>query len=465
MDLHTPSTERQEPSQQPYPDGEAAAGIAEETLFYRAVEAYRFFYPTVSTEAIFNGNRELGVEDGRGVVLMSAGPQHLIFTANSDTPYASATLDLRSMGPVVVELPAGPYVGLADDHNQRWIADLGLPGADAGKGGRHLFLPPGYTRVIPAGYHAHRSPTYKVLLAVRAIPLGGDVAGAIDALRRVKVFPLTHPSAVLPFVDATYRPVDSTPIRWEDNLEYWVHLHRALEGEPPLDEFRPMYGLLAALGIQAGKPFNPNGILRRILPAASLVALEQMRVAAFANRRPDLVWGDRHWEWISPAAGDGNFETHAYLDLQARDRWFFQAVGASPAMFRRQAGPGSIYFLAARDAAGAYLDGGGSYVLEVPQPVPARMFWSVTAYDSRSRSQISSPQGKAVLGSLFVDFDREDDGSIALRFGPRPPAGREKQWIRTVPGAAFFLYFRMYGPEAAALNGKWRAGDVTQVDG
>src|SRR5262249_60030137 len=104
-----------------YPTLASARSIHDQQDLQRAMEAYRFFYPTVSMEGSFNGNRELGIEDGKQAMIVAANPRHLIFTANSDTPYASAVLDLKAMGPVVVDLPAGPYVGLIDDHNQRWI--------------------------------------------------------------------------------------------------------------------------------------------------------------------------------------------------------------------------------------------------------------------------------------------------------------------------------------------------------
>jgi hypothetical protein len=68
-----------------------------------------------------------------GGLLVMAQPRHVGFTLNSDTPYAGGILDLRESGPMVVELPPGPLVGLADDHHQRWITDMGLPGTDAGK--------------------------------------------------------------------------------------------------------------------------------------------------------------------------------------------------------------------------------------------------------------------------------------------------------------------------------------------
>jgi hypothetical protein len=78
--------------------------------------------------------------------------------------------------------------------------------------------------------------------------------------------------------------------------------------------------------------------------------------------------------------------TDARLDLEAREKWFYQAIGASPAMFRRDTRAGSLYWLGLRDASGAYLDGGDAYRLSVSLPVPGKLFWSVTVYDADTRS-------------------------------------------------------------------------------
>jgi hypothetical protein len=69
-------------------------------------------------------------------------------------------------------------------------------------------------------------------------------------------------------------------------------------------------------------------------------------------------------------------------------------------MFLGTAGAGSLYWLGLRDKDGAYLDGGKTYQLRVPQPVPQKLFWSVTVYDSGTRSQIQTDQDKAALSSL-----------------------------------------------------------------
>jgi len=139
-----------------------------------------------------------------------------------------------------------------------------------------------------------------------------------------------------------------------------------------------------------------------ILERAAADANAQMRVQSFADRRADrAAWPDRQWEWASLRPENGTFDAPTYIDLTAREKWFFQAQVESPARFRRTAGAGSLYWLGTRDATGAFLDGGNAYRLVVPHPVPGKLFWSVTVYDTETRSEIDSGQGHAALRSLF----------------------------------------------------------------
>ena len=77
-------------------------------------------------------------------MLMRGSPAQTVLTPNSDTPYAGVNVDLTD-GPMVFEIPPGALMGVVNDLNQRYVMDLGLPGPDAGKGGKHILLPPGYT--------------------------------------------------------------------------------------------------------------------------------------------------------------------------------------------------------------------------------------------------------------------------------------------------------------------------------
>src|SRR5262249_3399564 len=46
-----------------FPPPDAAQKARDDADYQRAITAYRFWYPTVSCEGIFNGNRELGIND------------------------------------------------------------------------------------------------------------------------------------------------------------------------------------------------------------------------------------------------------------------------------------------------------------------------------------------------------------------------------------------------------------------
>ncbi|WP_328954470.1 DUF1254 domain-containing protein [Kitasatospora purpeofusca] len=151
-------------------------------------------------EGILHGTRQAGAVENETALLFVARPHHLGFTLNSDTPYSGGILDLRKSGPLVIDLPPGPLVGLVDDHHHRWITDLGLPGVHGPKGGKHLLLPPGYDGPVPAdGYEVVRGDTWTVFAPLRALPLGGDVEKAKQFLAAVRFYPLARadsPAAV-----------------------------------------------------------------------------------------------------------------------------------------------------------------------------------------------------------------------------------------------------------------------------
>ena len=272
-----------------------------------------------------------------------------------------------------------------------------------------------------AGYHTATSTTYRMLVGVRSLPVGGDVPAAIERIKTVKVHPLepspgwTEPT----WLDLTPPPQDTPPLAWENNLQYWQVLHEVVDSEPAFALYRDHYGELAALGIAKGQPFAPDPRMQRILEQAAQMASAQMRVESFADRRPDRgVWKDRQWEWAALRFEDGDFNAPNYADTYARDKWYFQAIGSSPAMFRRDAGAGSLYWLGLRDKAGVYLDGAKTYKLTVPQPVPGKLFWSVTVYDAETRSQVQTDQGKAALRSMFELKGKAAEKSVDLYFRP-----------------------------------------------
>ncbi len=353
------------------------------------------------------------------------------------------------------------------DINQRWVADMGLPGPDAGRGGKHLLIGPDYKGAVPeSGYYVHRASSNRQIVGVRSLPVEGDVKGAKERLKTIKVYPFDAktPWQEPQWLDVTGKKQDTTPLDWEDNIQFWEVLHDTLDIEPLFEGYHNEYGELAALGIEKGRPFKPDARTKAILEEAARTANAQMRVQSFGDRRPDRL----PWPRSTMAVGRAcvtkmatSTPTNGSISKRARNG-FIKRSAHRPRCSGRDAQAGSLYWLALSDKAGAYLDGGGTYKLTVPLPVPGKLFWSVTVYDTDSRSQIQTDQKKAALRSLF-ELKDASRASVDLYFGPNAPKGQEKRWIKTTPGKGWFAYFRIYGPQTAAFDGSWKPGDFEKT--
>ena len=120
-----------------------------------------------------------------------------------------------------------------------------------------------------------------------------------------------------------------------------------------------------------------------------------------------------------------------------------------------------MYWMSVCDSRGLHLDGGKNYKLTIPQPVPDKLFWSVTVYDAATRSQVQTDQNRAALRSQFELKDISGTAPVDLYFGPS--AGPEGRWIKTTPGKGWFAYIRIYGPEQAAFDKSWKPGDFVEI--
>jgi hypothetical protein len=452
-----------------FPVADTAKRAYDASDLRRAIEAYKFFYPTISTEAVMQQGQAAGAKLNEVGIVMATSPRQQFGAANADTPYAITTVDLKAAGPMVVELPPGPFIGFVDDHNMRWVQDMGTIGPEKGQGGKHLILPPDYEGEVPSGYYAFRSKTWKVVVFVRIMPVGGDVAKAIKAANDIKVYPLAKAGDPVThrFIDVSAKTMLLPSLVWEDKIDYWRELHAVMQTETAPGEFRPMLGMLAQLGIEQGKPFNPDARAQRILEQAAHTALAEMSVTFYGSRNPErIAWKDRVWEWFPLqliSAKTGDFGVPAYVDLEASDAYAYAGYGVSAAIGRRAVGAGSVYWLAARDGSGAFLDGGKTYKLTVPGPVPGKLFWSMTVYDVNTRCLIATDQNRAAIRSLLDKPQPNADGSYDLYFGPKPPAGKESMWIKTIPGKGWWSAFRIYGPQEPAFDGTWKLNDIVEL--
>lgn len=442
------------------PSSEEIARIRREALLNRAVEAYKFFYPTVSMLLNFEALEQYGAPVNRGFLIQLTTPDIVTLTQNSDTPYGLAWGD-ASDGPIVIEIPEGPLMGVVDDANFRFVTNMGLVGDEAGKGAKYLLLPPGHEGETPDGYLVRQLETNHFLVCARA-PFP-DPAQGLAYLQTIRFYPLSEAAdpPANTFRDVSDQKLIANPCEVDGTFGVWEAIKRALDLDAPAASLYNAYGLLADLGLRRDRPFAPDDDTKAVLVEAAEKANEQLVVAAFADDAPErLVWPDRNWEWVVYAAGNDGYYEQDFLHLSVRERWFYQATLETPKMFMHEEGAGSIYWLANTDADGTALDGGQSYTLTVPSPVPVAQFWSVTLYDLDTRSEINTDQFKPVLTSLRDELTPDPDGNIVLHFGPTKPEG-DVPWLQTNPGAQWFAYFRLYGPGNAAFDGTWKPSDFT----
>ncbi|WP_244813823.1 DUF1254 domain-containing protein [Caballeronia sp. Lep1P3] len=386
-------------------------------------------------------------------------------TPNPDTIYLMPFFDTSKVGPVVLEIPpegAGTIVGSIDDAWQTALEDVGPAGADKGKGGRYLILPPGYDGEVPGGYIVLRANTYSGFALLRSNLKGrtdAEIANAVEYGKRVKLYPLKDAAAPgrTMFLDANDTLFDST-IPYDARI--FESLDRVVQREPWLTRDKVMIDMLKTIGIEKGQPFRPDDDTQAALRSAAKEAhqwLDKQYEAQFAQP----YYGGTHWALPVSAAlvqglGD-NFADPNRYPVDARGMTY--TIGFFSA---KKLGTGQFYLATTRDGAGGMLDGARTYRLRVPAQAPVRQYWSATVYDRATHTLVRDTAWSS-RASNDPNVQKNADGSVDLYFSPQAPAGKESNWIPTRANGQFEILLRFYGPEKPLFDKTWRLPDLEQA--
>ena len=449
-----------------YPTEKTAQKVYDELDLQRATQLYLDMYPALSAHGLIKGwVRDLGMSDSSQINVTAdrLDSSALVLTGNTESLYSFIVLDLKADGPVVVEVPAG-VMGPVDDHRFLFLADVGPTGQDKGKGGKYLFLPPGYQGDVPDGYFVVRSETYMAFsfLRANAAKVGFGDKAVKYYQDNAKVYPLStgpRPPVVKNVTGIPWNslvPEDATAFEW---------MHEIISYEPAEAFGKELLGKLASLGIEKGKPFAPDARMQKIFAKAAEEGVAMSRVIAFESRDPQArVYPNRGWE--SPyITNNSTFYQNDYINLAARTAFHFTADGITPAMaMQMPEGKGSRYQTSYKDSDGKFLDGNKVYKLNMPPGVPVALFWSVTVYDPWTRSEMQSQPYPSISSQQEKPPVVNADGTIDIYFSTKKPKGvSDSNWVKTLPDQGFFVYIRYYGPLKAFNDKSWVPNDVQLV--
>ena len=191
---------------------------------------------------------------------------------------------------------------------------------------RYLFLPPDYSGPIPNGYFVIRSSNYRIFARVPLNSAGrGDGCRSRCLQQDAQALPAIRGGCNLsPLGLSTVAPIRSNPAvlrysRVED-------IHDIISVEPVQPQDRVMMGMLATIGIERGKPFNPPAKLKSAMEKGVVDAyyyMQELDTKLFAS---NLYWPGRHWSFaMVPDAQHGfDFVDKDAVEIDQRAAaWFF----------------------------------------------------------------------------------------------------------------------------------------------
>jgi hypothetical protein len=270
------------------PTEETSEKLYYEMNYHRAVQCYLWGLPMVGqTQWRQTYLDQYNIKPNQLVFATKFNERAKILTANESTPYMFGGANVKDKA-AIVQIPAGPMIGLVIDWWERGIADVGVFGPNAGKGDIVVFSGPETpTDEIPyiegAEYVKSKTNNIWYLFRINAPVEERDalaskiLTGSAGEDLRSQIIPGENKFG------RNYHP---------RGITYWEYLHKAIQEESVAERDRFFMYFLKDLGIEKGKPFNPTDQQKKILLDAMLVGEAMAKNMVFRERLPGVLRAD-----------------------------------------------------------------------------------------------------------------------------------------------------------------------------
>ena len=381
-----------------------------------------------------------------------------IQTPNSDTPYSFLGMDLRAE-PMVLTVPViekSRYFSIqlidAYTFNFAYIGSR-TTGND---GGSFLIAGPNWKGETPKGVKkVIRSDTEFAFALYRTQLFNpSDIDNVIKVQAGYKAqtlsaflgVPAPKAAPAIDFIEPL------TPAAEKTSLQFYNILNFILQFCPTVPSETELRARFAKIGVGAGKTFDASKLSPEMAKAIEGGIADAW--AEFAGVRQQVELG-------KVTAGDV-FGTREYL----KNNYLYRMTGAVLGIYGNSKQE-AMYPAYVVDEAKQKLDGTHHYTLRFPpgQLPPVNAFWSLTMYGLPASLLVANPINRYLINSpMLPQLNRDADGGLTLLIQNDSP-GKEKEanWL-PAPNGPMVLYMRLYWPKAEAVEGKWTAPPLKQVD-
>jgi hypothetical protein len=438
---------------------EEARAIAKEAYIYGfpLVDHYRIFYSYFVDQN--DPEFKVPINELKNIPKVYTHEDTTIVTANSDTPYSWAGLDLRGE-PIVIIIPPIEEtryfsVQLIDGftHNFDYIGSR----TTGNKGGKYLIVGPDWKGEVPSGFDkVIKSETNMVLALIRTqLFEPSDIDNVIKIQSGYKLMQLSpHEEKAAPAQPAAItwvKPLSSEEQRssllFFNSLNFWSQFWSIHESEKALFE------RFAKIGVVPGKTFDSESFIPEIKEALAAGMQDAWKEFAAYNEA----------EIMTGKVGSAEaFGTRVHLN----NNYILRMAGAVLGIYGNSKEE-ALYPIYQTDSEAQPLNAAtNKYTLtmmddEIP---PVNAFWSYTMYKLPSRMMLKNPINRYLINSpMLPDLKRNADNSITLYIQYESPGKEmESNWL-PAPNGSFFFVNRLYWPKPEAFNGTWKPKPLVRV--